>query len=144
MQEIGLDPSKAPAPFQSQTIFQIFRKQSEAHFNENVLKHSLGGLLHAYYNLKGSVDIGTSVGLSINDSANAGFYIGLSGFFTETNRLVLTTGISFVKVSKLNTTNLIYNDVTKEYDFLNQSDTEIKYDEIYRPSFFVGISYNLF
>jgi hypothetical protein len=38
MQEIGLDPSKAPAPFQSQTIFQIFRKQSEAHFNENVLK----------------------------------------------------------------------------------------------------------
>lgn len=112
--------------------------------NENVLKHSLGGLLHAYYNLKGSVDIGASVGLSINDSANAGFYIGLSGFFTETNRLVLTTGISFVKVSKLNTTNLIYNDVTKEYDFLNQSDTEIKYDEIYRPSFFVGISYNLF
>lgn len=112
--------------------------------NTDVLKHSLGGLLHAYYNCKGSVDAGFSVGLSINDNANAGFYLGASAFFTETNRLVLTSGISFIKVKRLNNSNLVLNTATKEYDFSNATDTEITYDNVYQPSFFVGISYNLF
>lgn len=110
--------------------------------NTNTLKHSLGGLLHAYYNFRGNVDAGLSVGLSINDNANAGFYFGLSAFFTETNRLVITSGISFNKAKRLNTSNLIYN--SGEYDFSNESDTEIKYDEVYKPAFFIGITYNLF
>lgn len=108
----------------------------------NALKHSLGGLLHAYYNFKGNVDAGLSVGLSINDNANAGFYFGLSAFVTESNRLVLTSGVSFNKVKRLNTSNLSYN--SGEYDFTNESDTEIKYDEVYKPAFFIGITYNLF
>lgn len=110
--------------------------------NTNSLKHSLGGLLHAYYNFKGSVDAGFSVGLSINDNANAGFYFGLSAFVTESNRLVITSGLSYNKVKKLNTANLLYN--AGEYNFSNESDTEIKYDEVYKPAFFIGITYNLF
>jgi acetone carboxylase gamma subunit len=110
--------------------------------NTNTFKHSLGGLLHAYYNFKGNVETGFSVGLSINDNANAGFYFGLSALVTESNRLVFTSGVSFNKVKKLNTTNLKSN--SGEYNFTNESDTEIKYDEVYKPSFFIGISYNLF
>jgi hypothetical protein len=110
--------------------------------NTNTLKHSLGGLLHAYYNFKGSLDAGISVGLSINDNANAGFYFGLSAFITELNRLVITSGVSFNKVKKLNTANLLNS--SGEYDFSNESDTEIKYDEVYKPAFFIGITYNLF
>ena len=110
--------------------------------NTNTLKHSLGGLLHAYYNFKGNIDAGLSVGLSINDNANAGFYFGLSAFVTESNRLVITSGLSFNKAKKLNTANLVYN--SGEYDFSNESDTEIKYDEVYKPAFFIGITYNLF
>lgn len=112
--------------------------------SNSVLKHSLGGLLHAYYNFKGSLDAGFSVGLSINDNANAGFYMGVSGFFTETNRLVISTGISFNKIKKINGSNLVFDGSTKQYNFSNESDTEIRYDEVYKPSFFIGISYNLF
>ena len=112
--------------------------------NTNALKHSLGGLLHSYYNLEGSVDAGLSVGLSINDDANAGFYLGGSLFFTEKNRLVFTSGVSFIKVNRLNTANLAINTQSSQFDFTNASDTEIKYDEVYKPSFFIGISYNLF
>jgi hypothetical protein len=110
--------------------------------SSNTLKHSLGGLLHAYYNFEGNIDAGFSVGLSINDNANAGFYFGLSAFVTESNRLVLTSGISFNKVKRLNASNLLYE--SGEYDFTNESDTEIKYDEVYKPAFFIGITYNLF
>ena len=35
---LGLDPSENPVPYSSQSIFQIFRKQSEAHYNESVLR----------------------------------------------------------------------------------------------------------
>lgn len=112
--------------------------------NNDVLKHSLGGLLHAYYNFKGSIDLGFSVGLSINDNANAGFYLGGSMFFTEKNRLIFSAGVSFINVKKLNTSNLVFNETTKNYDFSNETDTEIKYNDIYQPSFFVGFSYNLF
>jgi hypothetical protein len=112
--------------------------------NSNSLKHSLGGLLHAYYNCSGSVDFGLSVGLSISDNANAGFYIGLSGFFTESNRLVITSGLSFVKVKRINTANLKINPVSNQLDFINEEDTEIRYDEVYKPTFFIGVSYNLF
>lgn len=112
--------------------------------SRNTIKHALGGLLHAYYNAKGSVDYGLSVGLSINDSANAGFYLGLSGFFTEKNRLVVTSGLSFVKVKRINTANLTTNTLTNQLDFLNEEDTEIRYEDVYKPSLFVGISYNLF
>jgi hypothetical protein len=110
--------------------------------NTNTLRHSLGGLLHAYYNFKGNIDAGFSVGLSINDNANAGFYLGLSAFVTESNRLVLTSGVSFNKIKKINTTNLKFD--AGAYNFINESDAEIKYDEVYKPSFFIGISYNLF
>lgn len=112
--------------------------------SNNVVKHSLGGLLHAYYNFKGSLDAGFSVGLSLNDNANAGFYFGLSAFFTESNRLVITAGKSFIKAKRINTTNLVFNNTTNQLDFLNQSDSEIKFDEIYQQSFFIGITYNLF
>lgn len=117
-------------------------KTSVVESNQSALKHSLGGLLHAYYNFKGNIDAGFSVGLSINDNANAGFYLGLSAFVIEKNRLVFTSGISFNKIKKLNTTNLKNN--SGEYNFTNESDTEIIYDEVYRPSLFIGISYNLF
>jgi hypothetical protein len=40
MLDLGLDPSENPAPYSSETIFQIFRKQSEAHFNESVLRQA--------------------------------------------------------------------------------------------------------
>ncbi|WP_298221188.1 hypothetical protein [Flavobacterium sp.] len=111
--------------------------------SKNILKHSLGALLHAYYNFKGDIDMGLSVGLSINDNANAGFYFGLSTFVMEKNRLVITSGVSFVKVKRLNTANLAVNETQGDYDFTNAGDTEIKYDEVYRPSFFIGVSYNL-
>jgi hypothetical protein len=38
MLDQGLDPSQNPAPYSSEVIFQIFRKQSEANFNESVLR----------------------------------------------------------------------------------------------------------
>lgn len=108
---------------------------------ENVIKNSLGALLHVYYNCKGDVKYGASAGLSINDDSDAGFYMGGSLFFTEKSRLVFTTGLSFQKVKRLNTANLIYDNGS--YNFRNESDTEIRYNSIYKPSFFIGISYNL-
>ncbi|MFA9191319.1 hypothetical protein AAGV28_08050 [Flavobacterium sp. FZUC8N2.13] len=112
--------------------------------SSSALKHSLGGLLHAYYNFKGSVDAGFSVGLSINDNANVGFYMGGSVFLTETNRLVITSGISFNKINKISMSNLVFEETKQQYNFTNESDTEIRYDEVYKPALFIGISYNLF
>jgi hypothetical protein len=110
--------------------------------NKNDIKHSLGGLIHAYYNLGTNLALGFSAGLSINDDSNAGFYLGGSTFITEHNRLVLTCGVSFIKVNKLNTSNLYKTDDNIYY--FKEDNYQIKYDKVYRPSLFIGITYNLF
>ena len=127
--------------------YEVYKNENDTNnylraSNKNDIKHSLGGLLHAYYNLRADLALGFSAGLSINDDANAGFYLGGSAFITESNRLVLTAGVSFVKVDKLNTSNLYQND--KGVYYFKADDYQIKYDKVYKPAFFIGITYNLF
>jgi len=109
--------------------------------DKNRIKNALGGMLHVYWDIKGDFDFGISAGLSVNEDSKTAFYLGLSGLFTEKNRLVFTAGLSFLKINKLNKANLILEEGV--YNFINELDTEIRYDEIYKPSFFIGISYNL-
>jgi hypothetical protein len=110
--------------------------------NKNTIKHALGGLLHAYYNFTPSFASGLSVGLSLNDDSNASFYTGVSFFLTESNRLVITSGVSFVKVDKLKTANL-YTDASNNFFYTNPN-YQIQYEKVYKPSCFIGITYNLF
>ena len=99
--------------------------------------------LHNYYwTGKKDYQPGISSGLSLQSDGNLGFYLGGSLLFQESNRLIFSTGISFTKVNKLNTANLgpVENGIR---DFITPTDTEIRYDRVYRPSLFVGITYNL-
>lgn len=105
--------------------------------NKNNFSHALGLLTHVLYDFGTSVDYGISTGLSLNTDAKINFYGGLSAAFSQENRMVITTGISFVNLKLLNKINL--ND---ELNFTS-SNTEIQYLERYRPAFFVGITYNL-
>jgi hypothetical protein len=127
--------------------FETFKKENDPKnylraSSQNTIKHALGGLLHAYYNITPGLASGLSAGLSINDDANASFYTGVSFFITESNRLVITSGVSFVKIATLKTANLFTDD--KNNFFYTDENYQIQYEKVYKPSFFIGISYNLF
>ncbi len=109
--------------------------------NRNMLTHSLGGLLHAYSNFP-RIGMGISTGAGLATNGNMSFHFGGSLFFTEKNRVVLTAGISFVKVDMLNSSNLKLQE-DGSYLFISKADTEIKYDNIYKPAFFVSVTYNI-
>jgi len=104
---------------------------------ENKFSHALGALTHAFYDFGTSLDYGITAGISLNTEAKMNFYGGLSVAFTKENRLVLTSGISFVNVNRLNPSNL-----DNELDFAS-SNVEVNYIERYKPAFFVGLTYNL-
>lgn len=110
------------------------------------LTHALGALVHVYQRNCNSVNFGFTAGLSIpTDGVRIGFYTGVSALMLEKHRLVITAGASFIKTKILNTSNLTRaNNRTEEsYIFSNKDYKEIVYDELYKPAFFVGITYNL-
>lgn len=109
--------------------------------NKNKITHALGGLVHVYPHLENSPEVGFSAGASLATNGNLGFYFGGSVFFLEKNRLVLTGGYSFLKVKKLNTANLV--PLNNQYNFVSSTDTEIKYDDVYKGAWFIGVTYNL-
>ena len=110
--------------------------------NKNAVTHSLGGLVHVYPNWKNSPQLGLSAGASLATNGNLGFYFGGSLFFLEKNRLVITGGYSFIKVKQLNSSNL--NKISdNRYEFVSSTDTEIRYDDVYKGGWFIGVTYNL-
>ena len=110
--------------------------------NKDKMTHALGALCHVYFRGIHDLQPGISAGLSVEDDADLGFYLGLSALFTESNRLVLTAGVSMTKIDKLNTANL--SDANNGIrTFLSEDNTNINYDKVYRPAFFVGVTFNL-
>lgn len=109
--------------------------------SRSFIKNGLGGLLHGYYTCSPTFGFGLSVGLSLSENANAGYYFGGSLLLTEKNRLVITGGVSFTKVDRLNTSGLSFKDNTY---YFTEENYQIQYNLVYRPAFFMGISYNLF
>ncbi|MDF0717002.1 hypothetical protein PY092_12640 [Muricauda sp. 334s03] len=110
--------------------------------NKDKMTHALGALVHVYPRGFKDIQPGISAGLSVEDDADLGFYLGLSALFTESNRFVLTAGVSMTKIDKLNTANL--SDVSNGIrTFISEDNTNINYDKVYRPAFFVGVTFNL-
>ncbi|RIV72108.1 hypothetical protein D2U88_06545 [Flagellimonas aequoris] len=110
--------------------------------NKDKMTHALGALCHVYFRGIHDLQPGISAGLSVEDDADLGFYLGLSALFTESNRLVFTAGVSMTKIDKLNTANL--SDANNGIrTFLSEDNTNINYDKVYRPAFFVGVTFNL-
>ncbi|MDR3025960.1 hypothetical protein [Chryseobacterium sp.] len=113
--------------------------------NTDKITNALGGLIHVYHNKpEWLVQPGFSFGISLADNASAGFYGGLSLFFLEKNRLITTFGYSFIKVKRINTSNLSPIMDSDRYAFINVADTEIRYDNVYKGAWFFGVTYNLY
>lgn len=114
--------------------------------NKDKITNALGGLMHVY-RLKNPEckfpQWGLSFGASLSDNTNIGFYGGPSLFFLEKNRMVITGGYSFVKIKKINQSNLIPIVGSSNYSFANNADTEIRYDNLYQGAWFFGVTYNL-
>lgn len=115
------------------------------------LKHAIGALFNAYRRTGCDFNWGFSIGLSIpTDGTNIGFYAGVSALIMEKNRLVITLGLAENRIKVLNTGNLIKDSNAEKrsnketYKFSNAEYKEIKYDNVYRPALFLGISYNIF
>ncbi|WP_241316876.1 hypothetical protein [Chryseobacterium arthrosphaerae] len=112
--------------------------------NTDKITNALGGLIHVYHNDPETlVQPGFSFGISLADNASAGFYGGASLFFLEKNRLITTFGYSFIKVKRINKSNLSALADSDRYAFINVADTEIRYDNIYKGAWFFGVTYNL-
>lgn len=111
----------------------------------NSLTNSIGALAHVYRRSAQGAAAGLSGGFSLTNNGNIGFYLGGSGLFLEKSRLAITAGLSYVKVNVLNTGNLnkVENTNPQKYTF-NSKETKINYDSLYKPGFFIGITYNLF
>ncbi len=111
--------------------------------NSSKLTHSLGALAHVYCTNAGNANIAFSTGVSFTSNSSLGFYLGATGLFQEKNRLALTAGVSFTQVKRINTSNLDYDRHHHTAVFSSTSDHEIRYDLVYRPAFFIGVTYNL-
>ncbi|WP_028887232.1 hypothetical protein [Tenacibaculum ovolyticum] len=109
-------------------------KESE----KNEVNHALGGLIHAYFDCVDGFQPALSAGLSVNSNGNLGFYSGFSFLFTEKNRLVLSMGYSLTSVKTLDTSNL-----DTDLKFVNTNDIDLKYNDVYKGGFFIGLTYNL-
>ena len=107
--------------------------------NSHKFSSAIGALAHVYSRWERGPAIGLSAGASIAANESLGFYGGLSMLFLEQNRLVFTVGYAGNKLKKLNTANLNTSNV-----FITETDTEIKYDDIYKGSIFIGLTYNIF
>ncbi|MDV3751926.1 hypothetical protein [Elizabethkingia anophelis] len=112
--------------------------------NSDKITNALGGLMHVYYNNpKLLIQPGFSFGISLSDNSSIGFYAGVSAFFMEKNKLVTTFGYSFIKIKRLNYANLTPLATKDSYAFTNSTDTEIRYDNIYKGAWFFGVTYNI-
>ncbi|MBD1393506.1 hypothetical protein [Mucilaginibacter glaciei] len=111
--------------------------------SHNSITNSIGALAHWYRRNATGASVALSGGFSLTTDGVIGFYAGGSGLFLEKNRLALSAGLSFVKVKVLNTGNLDKVTDTNKYTF-NSTETTINYDALYKPGFFVGITYNIF
>lgn len=105
---------------------------------KNKITQALGGMIHAYPRWIKGPQPALSAGISLAQNGNMGFYGGASLMFLEKNRLVVSTGYAFNKIKQLNTSNVNQNNL-----FITQSDTQIRYNDVYRGSWFIGITYNL-
>ena len=110
----------------------------------NNLTHALGALVHVYPRGINDIQPALSAGISLEDDADIGFYLGGSILFTESNRFVLTAGLSFTRVDRLNTFNLS-NEVQEDGSrvFLSEENTNADFENVFRSAFFVGLTFNL-
>jgi|GEM_PF-6058632 len=111
---------------------------------------SLGVLGHAYWRTACDFSAGVSAGFSVNNNANLGFYLGVSGFFLEKNRLVLTLGYSLIQKQVINMSNLkpdeTYDPNNKNsgaFLFRNVNSNVPVYDKLYKGAFFLGLTFNI-
>lgn len=110
--------------------------------NSTNLTHSIGALAHVYSRGYRDIQPGLSVGASLAQDGNVGFYLGGSLLFTEKHRFILTSGISLSKFKNLNTANLQELE-SGIRSFRTETDTQINFDEVYKTAFFIGITFNL-
>ncbi len=111
--------------------------------NSSGLTHALGGLVHIYPRGYRNYQPGFSAGISTSDNGDLGFHLGGSLLATEgNNRVIFSLGVSFTSLQKLNRGNLQTNEAGEQL-FRSATDTEIKYDNVYKLSVFAGITFNL-
>ncbi|MCF2875480.1 MULTISPECIES: hypothetical protein [unclassified Tenacibaculum] len=113
-------------------------KQGVQKAETSKVTHALGGMLHVYKSFSDGFQPALSTGLSMNSNGTLGFYGGLSFLFTEKNRMVFTLGYSLTNVKVLDRGNLDKNNL-----FVNTNDLEIRYNDVYKGAFFIGVTYNL-
>ncbi|WP_340063273.1 hypothetical protein [Ascidiimonas aurantiaca] len=109
--------------------------------NKDRLTHTIGALAHIYSRGWRDVQPGFSAGASLSENGSLGFYSGLSLLFNGQSRVVFTAGVSFTQLDELNTANL-ESPENGIREFRSETDTEIRYDQTYRPAFFIGLTYN--
>ncbi len=109
----------------------------------NDLTHALGALVHVYPRGYKDIQPALSAGISLEDDADIGFYLGGSLLFTESNRFVLTAGLSFTNVQRLNTFNVSEVQEDGSRVFLSEENTNANFEDVFRGAFFVGLTFNL-
>jgi hypothetical protein len=110
--------------------------------NSSGLTHALGGMVHVYPRGFRNYQPGFSAGISTSNNGDLGFHLGASLLATEgNNRVVFSAGLSFTSLQQLNRGNL--RTENGNLLFTSSTDTEINYDNVYKPSFFAGITFNL-
>jgi hypothetical protein len=110
--------------------------------NSSGLTHALGGMVHVYPRGFRNYQSGFSAGISTSNNGDLGFHLGASLLATEgNNRVVFSAGLSFTSLQQLNRGNL--RTENGNLLFTSSTDTEINYDNVYKPSFFAGITFNL-
>jgi len=124
----------------SETDGSVILKERE---NNNALSPGLAAMMHVYKrsgkNFTYGGMLGVGAGFQSTDDADVSFYLGLSGIVGKRQKIMISSGISFLKVDRLKTEEYIINEEYLTND-INISDVT---EKVIKGSFFISVSFNL-
>jgi len=111
--------------------------------NNNVVSPGVAAIMHVYKrsgrNFSYGGMLGVGAGFQSTDDADISFYLGLSGIVGKSQKIMISSGISFLKVDRLKTEEYRVSEEYLESD-INLSDVT---EKVIKASFFISVSFNL-
>ena len=111
--------------------------------NNNALSPGLAAMIHVYKrsgrNFTYGGMLGVGAGFQSTDDADVSFYLGLTSVVGKSQKIMISSGISFLKVDRLKTEQYKVGD---EYLSSDINLTDIT-EKVIKGSFFIAVSFNL-
>lgn len=111
--------------------------------NNNAALPGLAAMMHVYSRgvkeAKIGVLFGVGAGFQSIEDVDLSFYLGASVILGKMQKVMINTGISFLRVDRLKNNEFVEGNEYTTQDF----DLDNVVEKVFKPSFFIGLSYSL-